>query len=62
MHTLSYLRSPGGTDERGAALVEYTLLLALVAIICIMAITTLGEQSSTEFTTVGTSIAAAGTN
>jgi pilus assembly protein Flp/PilA len=62
MYMLSYLHGLGGKDQRGAALVEYALLLALIAIVCIMAITTLGEQSADKFTTVGDSIAAAGTN
>ena len=59
-HMLSYLQGLGGKDQRGAALVEYALLLALIAIVCIMAITTLGDQAADKFNTVGNSIAAAG--
>ena len=47
-------------SERGAALVEYALLLALIAVVCIVALTTLGKQASSKFTDVGNSIAAAG--
>jgi pilus assembly protein Flp/PilA len=47
-------------SERGAALVEYALLLALIAVVCIVALTSLGKQASSKFTTVGNSIAAAG--
>jgi pilus assembly protein Flp/PilA len=47
-------------SERGAALVEYALLLALIAVVCIVALTTLGKQASSKFTDVGSSIAAAG--
>jgi pilus assembly protein Flp/PilA len=47
-------------SERGAALVEYALLLALIAVVCIVALTTLGKQASSKFVTVGNSIAAAG--
>ena len=47
-------------SERGAALVEYALLLALIAVMCILALTTLGEQARDKFTDVGGSISAAG--
>jgi len=36
-------------DEVGASLVEYGLLLSLVAVVCIVAITTLGTSISTMF-------------
>ncbi len=47
-------------SERGAALVEYALLLALIAVVCIVALTTLGKQASSKFTDVGSSISSAG--
>ena len=47
-------------SERGAALVEYALLLALIAVVCIVALTTLGDQAADKFSTVGASIADAG--
>jgi len=37
-------------DEEGASLVEYGMLLSLVAVVCIVAITTLGTSISTMFT------------
>lgn len=55
-----YLRALFGRSERGAALVEYALLLALIAVVCIIALTTLGEQASDKFSKVGASISAAG--
>ena len=55
-----YLRTKFGRSERGAALVEYALLLALIAVVCIVALTTLGGQASTKFSSVGNSIANAG--
>jgi pilus assembly protein Flp/PilA len=55
-----YLRALLGRSERGAALVEYALLLALIAVVCIVALTTLGTQAKDKFSTVGTSIAATG--
>ena len=47
------------TTERGASLVEYALLVALIAVVCIVAITTLGNEASSKFSTVGASIDAA---
>jgi pilus assembly protein Flp/PilA len=35
-----------GADDRGASLVEYALLVALIAIVCLAAITLLGDNSS----------------
>ena len=43
-------------DEKGASLVEYALLVALIAVVCIAAITLLGNNASTKFSTVGASI------
>lgn len=47
-------------NERGAALVEYALLLALIAVVCIVALQVLGTQAADKFSKVGASIAAAG--
>jgi pilus assembly protein Flp/PilA len=46
-------------SERGASLVEYALLVALIAVVCIIAITFLGQTASSKFDTVGQSIDAA---
>ena len=35
--------------ERGASLVEYALLLALIAIVCVVAVTALGTNLSDSF-------------
>jgi len=43
-------------SERGASLVEYALLLALIAVICIVALQFLGNAASSKFNSVGTSI------
>jgi len=48
----------GTEDERGASLVEYALLVALIAVVCIAAITLLGNNASTKFSDVGGSIGA----
>ncbi len=43
-------------NERGAALVEYALLLALIAVVCIVALTTLGGKASSKFDDIGSSL------
>ena len=53
---LSYLQARFNTDERGAALVEYALLVALIAVVAIAALTLLGGDVSEKFTEVGSSI------
>jgi pilus assembly protein Flp/PilA len=51
-----YLRARFGNSERGASLVEYALLVALIAVICIVAIAFLGKSASSKFSTVGSSV------
>ena len=42
--------------ERGASLVEYALLVALIAVVCIIAITFLGDSASSKFSGVGSDL------
>ena len=49
-----YLRAH--LSERGASLVEYALLVALIAVVCIGAVTFLGGAASSKLSTVGASI------
>ena len=46
----------GTASQRGASLVEYALLVALIAVVCIVAITFLGGKASDKFSTVGSAI------
>ena len=46
-------------SDRGASLVEYALLVALIAVVCIIAITFLGRSASSKFDSVGSAIDAA---
>jgi len=55
-HCAPYLRAKFGNSERGASLVEYALLVALIAVICIVAIAFLGKSASSKFSTVGSSV------
>ena len=38
-------------DEQGASLVEYALLLSLIAVVCISAVTFFGHSTSDSFST-----------
>ena len=53
-----YLRAKFGNSERGASLVEYALLVALIAVICIVAIAFLGQSASSKFSSVGSAVGA----
>jgi pilus assembly protein Flp/PilA len=44
-------------SEDGPTAVEYAVMLALIIVVCIAAITTLGTNANNTFTTVGTKIA-----
>jgi len=47
-------------DERGASLVEYALLLALIAVVCVVAISLLGGNLNHSFSRDASSVSAAG--
>ena len=55
-HCAPYLRARFGAEERGATLVEYALLLALIAVVAIAAITLLGGNVSKKLSGVGNSL------
>jgi pilus assembly protein Flp/PilA len=46
-------------DEEGASLVEYILLVALIAVVCIVAVGFLGRAAKAKFSTTGNAINAA---
>ena len=43
-------------DEEGASLVEYALLVALIAVVCIAAIALIGNSAQTKLSATGESI------
>jgi pilus assembly protein Flp/PilA len=47
-------------EEEGATMVEYGLMVALIAVVCIAAVTLLGGNLSTKFNAVATDVSAAG--
>jgi pilus assembly protein Flp/PilA len=46
-------------DEKGATMVEYALMIALVAVVCIVAVSFLGTQASEAFSRIGSSVGVA---
>jgi pilus assembly protein Flp/PilA len=44
------------TDRRGVTMLEYGLIAALIAAVCVGAVTTFGTTLSSTFTTVGAGI------
>ncbi len=53
---VAYLRSRLGDGERGASLVEYALIVAVIAVACIGGVTLLGHSAAQQFSAVGASI------
>ena len=43
-------------EEEGATMVEYGLMVALIAVVCIVAVTAIGTKLAAKFTTVGTAL------
>jgi pilus assembly protein Flp/PilA len=52
----AWIQARFNTDERGASLVEYALLVALIAVICIAAVTLLGNNAEDSLSTTGSAI------
>jgi pilus assembly protein Flp/PilA len=50
-HLVNFLKR-----EDGPTAVEYAVMLALIIVVCIAAITTLGKNANTTFDTVGQTI------
>jgi pilus assembly protein Flp/PilA len=46
----------GGKNDTGASLVEYALLVALIAVVCILAITFIGQNSSSKLSKISSEI------
>ena len=53
LRMLTALQSRFVADEEGASLVEYALLVALIAIVALVAIRFVGNSVSDEFNSIG---------
>ncbi len=45
-------------EDRGASLVEYALLVALIAVVCAVAVTVLGQSASASYSSTASGFAA----
>jgi pilus assembly protein Flp/PilA len=59
MNTLKQHFTQFLSDEQGATAIEYGLLAALISVVIIAAVTTLGTNLKGIFTTIATKLAAA---
>ncbi len=55
-HIVSHVRQLLSSED-GPAAVEYAVMLALILVVCISVLTTLGQNVSSTFTTVNGSMA-----
>lgn len=56
----TWLQARFTETDRGASLVEYALLVALIAVVCIAAIGLLGKNASSKFNSIATAVGGAG--
>jgi pilus assembly protein Flp/PilA len=56
-----YLRAKLGRDESGQDLLEYALLVALIALVCVGVITSTGSGVKTIFTNISSALTTAAT-
>lgn len=47
---------PTRDDERGAGLVEYALLIVLIAVVCVVAVTVLGKATSASYSSTASGL------
>ena len=52
----TWLQAKFNTDERGASMVEYGLLLAFIAVVSILVLTALGNKVAGKFSQVDSSL------
>ena len=52
----TWLRARFSDSERGASLVEYALLVALIAVVCVLAVQMLGSTTSTSISTTASHV------
>lgn len=53
----TWLHARADDPERGASLVEYALLVALIAVVCVLAVQVLGETTSTSMSSAASHVA-----
>ena len=43
-------------DDSGATMIEYALMVALIAVVCLVAVTSIGTKASTKFNAIASSL------
>ncbi|MBN8548660.1 MAG: Flp family type IVb pilin [Deltaproteobacteria bacterium] len=56
---LNKVEAQKNKKQKGASLVEYALLVALIAVICIVAVKAIGQKASATFSNVATQLGSA---
>jgi pilus assembly protein Flp/PilA len=56
VYFLNFITQPLYRDERGATAVEYGLMVALIAAVIVLTVTTLGSKVKTIFTDISSSV------
>ena len=46
----------GERDEEGASIIEYALLVGLIAVVCVLAITVVGREVSQSYSHIGSGL------
>jgi pilus assembly protein Flp/PilA len=59
-HLVSFLKNEFLKNEDGPTAVEYAVMLALIIVVCIAAIATLGSNANNTFSFVGSKVTWAG--
>lgn len=59
-HLKTWLQARFAKSERGASMIEYALLAALIAVVVILAVTFVGRETESTFSDVGSELRDAG--
>lgn len=57
---LAWLRAKRWVEERGASMVEYALLVALIAMVALIAVRVAGTELSTTYSEIASQVGEAG--
>jgi pilus assembly protein Flp/PilA len=55
-HVVSYLRARYRLGDRGASLVEYAFLVALIAMVCLAAVQFFGGSTSGKYSSIASTV------
>jgi len=56
LYVKAWLQARFANNERGATMIEYVLLAALIAVVVIAVVTLVGNETSETFSTVGSEL------